>query len=156
MTSPRTATAVDASVAYGIEDGIEVRMPYLDVRLAEKLLAISSEPRWTEGADHRRLNREVLGPLLPEEFSQRRAQGSWMPVWLLGARRMLPSVQRIFADGPWLSAPFLDIEEARSMLADVIARAESAEQRKLFLVTGFGALEAWLRELFRYDTARYV
>ncbi len=158
MTSPRTGASIDATVAYGAEAAIEVRLPYLDVRLAEKLLRVPWEAWTPAGDDHRRLNREALGCLLPEEFAQRRTQGSWMPVWGLAARRMLPLIQGLVSDGTWLSAPYVDVREVSSMLADATAH-EGSEHRKLLLLADFGALEAWLRHLFRYDTApkeRYV
>jgi len=159
MTSPRTGASIEATVAYGAEAAIEVRLPYLDVRLAEKLLEVPWEA-WTPiGDDHRRLNREALGCLLPEEFAQRRTQGSWKPVWLRAARRMLPLIQKLVSDGTWLSAPYVEVREVSSMLADAIAHEGSVEHQKLLLLADFGALEAWLRHLFRYDTTpkeRYV
>ena len=97
MTGPRTAAVVDATVVYGAEDGVEIRMPYLDVRLVQKLLDVSWQARLPRRDEHRRLNRDVFGPLLPAEFAKRVDQGSWMPVWALGARRMLPAIERIFS-----------------------------------------------------------
>jgi len=91
MTTPRTGASIDTTVGYGAEAGIEVRLPYLDVRLAEKVLQVPWEAWTPVGDDHRRLNREALGRLLPEEFAQRRTQGSWTPVWLLAARRRSPA-----------------------------------------------------------------
>ena len=99
MTGPRVGAAVTATAAYGADDGIEVRVPYLDVRLVEKVLTTPWEARLPRRGDSRRLNRDVLESLLPEEFLQRREQGSWMPVWRLGAKRMLPAVERIITDG---------------------------------------------------------
>jgi asparagine synthase (glutamine-hydrolysing) len=154
MSGPRVGAAVTATSAYGADDGVEVRVPYLDVRLVEKVLATPWEARLPHRGDHRRLNRDVLESLLPEEFAHRRAQRSWMPVWRLGAMRMLPAVERLIADGRWLAAPYVDVASVRSMMREVIGRGDSADQRKLFLVVGFGGLEAWLRRIFGYYSAR--
>jgi len=152
ITGPRTGAVIEAITLYGTEEGIEVRLPYLDVRLAEKLLAVPWQARLPHGG-HNPLGRETLRSLLPDEFS-RRTRGSWTQVWVLGALRMLPAVGRMLSDRTWLSAPYVDIGEARTMLSRVIAQAESADPEELFLVSGFGVLEAWLREVFRYDTGR--
>jgi asparagine synthase (glutamine-hydrolysing) len=152
LTKPRTGSAVDSTVAYGADSGVEVRLPYLDIRLVERLLAVPWQARMPEGGDNRRLHRAVLGPLLPEEFAQRRDQGSWSPVWHLGARRMLPLVRRLLSDGTWFSAPYVDVVEATAMLDDVTSRGESADYNELLLVSGFGVIEAWLRRVFQYDT----
>jgi asparagine synthase (glutamine-hydrolysing) len=154
MTSPRMGVSVDGVVAYGSDEGIEVRLPYLDVRLAEKILSIPSEARWPQDGDNRRLSRDALGPLLPDEFAHRRTRGSWMPVWHLAARRMLPLVEELMSGATWLSAPYINRAKARSLLADALARGEGAPYREMLVVTGFGAIEAWLREVFRYHTAR--
>lgn len=154
MTGPRTGAVVATTVAYGAEDGVEIRLPYLDVRLAQKLLTVPWQARLPRGGDYRRLNREVFGTLLPGEFAERVDQGSWKPVWVLGARRMLPAVEKMLSDGVWLSAPYVDLREARAMLAEIMARGESIEPRKVLLVSRFGVLEAWLRHVFRYDTRR--
>ncbi len=154
MTGPRVGAAITAAAAYGAEDGIEVRVPYLDVRLVEKVLATPWQARLPREGDHRRLHRDVLESMLPEEFAQRRAQGSWMPVWRRSAKAMLPAVEKkLISDGEWLSAPYLDISQVRAMLAEAIARPDSIESRKLVRVAGFGGVGAWLRRVFRYDSA---
>jgi len=154
MTGPRVGAAVTATAAYAADDGIEVRLPFLDVRLVEKVLTTPWQTRLPRGGDNRRLHRDVLGPLLPEEFAHRLKQGSWMPVWRLSAKRMLPAVEKLVSDGQWLSAPYLDIREVRALLSEVTARPNAVESRKVISVAGFGGLEAWLRQVFRYDSAR--
>jgi asparagine synthase (glutamine-hydrolysing) len=153
MTGAQVGISVDSIVAYGAEDGIEIRLPYLDVRLLERILTIPWRARVPVGGDYRRLGRRALGPLLPPEFTQRADQGSWTPVWTLGARRMLPTLERLLSDGTWLSAPYVKSSQARTMLKEVTERSESVERGELLLVSGFAVLEAWLRRVFRY-TAR--
>ena len=152
IAGPRTGAVIDVTVLYGSEEGIEVRLPYLDVRLAEKLLAVPWQARLPHGG-HNPLGRESLRSVLPDEFS-RRKRGSWIQVWVLSALRTLPAVGRILSDGTWLSAPYVDITEARTMFSRVIAQGESADPEELFCVSRFGALEAWLRQVFRYDAGR--
>jgi len=40
------------------------------------------------------------------------------------------------------------------MFSRVLAQGESADPEELFCVSRFGVLEAWLRQVFRYDAGR--
>jgi hypothetical protein len=147
-TSASAAAVVDGFVDYATEEGVELRAPYADVRLVEEVLAIPWDQREPRG-HHRRTGRDALGPLLPPEFSKRIAQESWTRVWVANALRAVASVGEFILCGPWLSAPFVDRGIARAMLGDVTARGETAAPESCFLILEFGALEAWLRCLFR-------
>jgi asparagine synthase (glutamine-hydrolysing) len=147
LSGPDTSHGVDSFVDYAAEDGIELRAPFADVRLAESLLRIPWQQR--EPLGHlRRTGRDALGPLLPEEFSSRVGQQPWTAVWMENLRRAAVVLAPLFRERRYLSAPFVDRGIARAMLDDVLARGENAGLRAHILVSELGTLEAWLRDLF--------
>lgn len=146
FTHPRREAAIEAMIDYGVQDGIEVRLPYADVRLLECVLRIPWEQRDPRG-HHRRTGRDALGPLLPPEFAARNEQSSWTPVWDATARRTLISLAPFIRQGPWASAAFVDRGIARGRLESLLANGADADYLTLLLVLQIGALEAWLRTL---------
>lgn len=147
LTHPRSSRVVDAFVEYASEQGVELRAPYADVRLAEAVLSIPWRQREPHG-HHRRLGRDALGPTLPPEFSKRIGQASWTSAWAATARRTAMTIAPLIQRGPWRSAAFVDRGIARAMLEDVLSRQDPDRPEVAILVTDFGALEAWLRQLF--------
>ena len=152
--SPQASDSTESTVRYGAQEGIEVRLPYTDVRLLEHILKTPWDQRVPHG-DLRRLGRDSLQHLLPPIFASRTSQGSWKPVWALGARRMLPLVNEML-DDEWLSAPFVERDQARQMCRCLLAEGENADLSTTILVAEFGVLEAWLRRVLRYDVDREV
>lgn len=153
ITSAQFAASVARMAAYGREEGIEVRMPFVDIRLVEHIFSVPWGDRIPRG-DYRRLAKDSLGGLLPVEFAERTDQESWSPVFARAARRMLPTVRALIADGEWLAAPYLDRDETRRLLAQAENDSGLASTRTAVLVSEFGIFEAWLRRLFRYDAAQ--
>jgi asparagine synthase (glutamine-hydrolysing) len=147
LTSPIAARGVTAFVEYASDSGIELRAPYLDVRLVDAILRIPWRLREPQG-HLRRTGRDALGPLLPAAFSARVGQPPWTEVWAANARRKAAFVAPFIQGGPWLSAPFVDRGIARSMLAQVLEGRDQDRPQLSMLVSDFGVLEAWLRELF--------
>ena len=124
-------------------------MPFLDVRLVETLLQVPWTDRIPFG-DFRRIGRDALGPSLPQEFALRTDQGSWAPVWAKAASHFFGPTSELMNDGVWLSAPYVDLGEARRMMREAESAPESDFGRSV-LVAEFGLLEAWLRRIFQYD-----
>jgi asparagine synthase (glutamine-hydrolysing) len=142
----RTSGLTDAMVEHGTHDGIEVRLPFLDVRLVEQILKVP----WVQRDPQRRLRRigwDALGSLLPAELSSRGGQPSWAAVRSAAARAMVPCVASFIRRGPWLSAPFIDRGMARGMLEVALTGGVREPDTSCSLVCDFGALEAWLRSL---------
>jgi hypothetical protein len=133
---------------------MEVRAPFTDVRLIEHIFTVPWSERVPQG-DFRRLARNALRRLLPPEFENRLDQGSWSGVWAATARNLLPRVRQMTDDGTWLSAPYVDLGQARSMLSSVTSGARTP-LLTVVLAAEFGILEAWLRKVFRYDVAPEV
>jgi len=142
-----TSHGIDSFVDYAAEDGIELRAPFADVRLAESLLRIPWQQREPRG-HLRRTGRDALGPLLPAEFSNRIGQQPWTGVWMENLRRVALVLAPLFRGRRWLSAPFIDRGIARAMLNDVLTGGKDAGLGAHVLVSEMGTLEAWLRALF--------
>jgi asparagine synthase (glutamine-hydrolysing) len=145
VTSAQVSQIVDGTVAYGSTHGIEVRLPYADVRLVELMLSIPWEQRIPR--DHlRRTARDALGPLLPEEFQKRIGQRSWTPVWTRNARRALPCISHLLTEGDWLSAPFVDRQWVLRTLETCVSRDDPDSSSWIELLD-LASLEGWLRRL---------
>jgi asparagine synthase (glutamine-hydrolysing) len=148
LTRPRTGVLMEAMTDYGIEHGLEVRLPHADVRLIESILAIPWTQREPRG-HHRRTGREAFGRLLPPEFATRRGQKPWTDVWNATRHRSLHNLAPFFRNGPWMSAPFVDRGIARGMFETALASGPNTGSPNLATVSAFGALEAWLRGFLR-------
>jgi Glutamine amidotransferase domain/Asparagine synthase len=147
LTGPSAAAAMAGMVDYVTDDGIELRAPYADVRLVERVLAISWTQREPKG-HHRRTGRDALGLLLPPIFNDRIDQPPWDLVWANNARQMAVASREFIERGPWLSAPFVNRGIARGMLRNVLhGDPTTIGCTDGILVANFGALEAWLRQL---------
>jgi Asparagine synthase len=145
ITSPQVTRAIDGTILYGSRHGIEMRLPYTDVRLAEHMLAIPWDQRIPR--DHlRRTARDALGPLLPPELRKRVDQRTWMPVWTRNARKVLPLVSHLLTDGDWLSERFINRDVVGSMLRECTKRDDEDSTAWIQLLD-FAALEGWLRRL---------
>jgi hypothetical protein len=147
MIGPASATSIAGFVEYSAQEGLELRAPFADVRLAELVLRI---PWWQrEPQGHlRRTGREALGPLLPAEFATRLRQASWTEVWTANARRQLSGLAHFIERGPWLSTPFVDRGVARAMLRGALAGSPAQTAETYRLVLDFASLEAWLQTFF--------
>ena len=152
LTSPLTGAHVERMTDYGREDGLEVRLPHADVRLIECIMAVPWRQREPRG-HNRRTGREALGPLLPPEFANRRIQKPWTDVWNATSRRRAHGLAPLFRAGRWASSPFVDRGIARAMFATALTGASNTPPRSLSTILAFGGLEAWLRQLFRYNSS---
>ncbi|HMF40021.1 MAG TPA: asparagine synthase-related protein [Polyangia bacterium] len=148
LTDPVVAMVLESANEEGLEEGIEVRTPFTDVRLIEHMLMIPWQQRDPRG-HHRRTGRDALGALLPPEFATRIGQQSWADVWAVTSRRTAKTLAPFIVEGPWLSAPFVDRGVARAMLARVLTQTMEVPPEMSPLVVDFAALEAWLRQLLR-------
>jgi asparagine synthase (glutamine-hydrolysing) len=146
LTNPSAGRVVESFVGYAAEDGIELRAPYADVRLAEAVMKIPWQQREPRG-HYRRTGRDALGPMLPAPLSQRIGQPSWISVWTVNARRNAMTVAPFIEHGPWRSEAFVDRGIARGMLRQVQEGRDGDRPMLAIMVTQFGVLEAWIRQL---------
>ena len=147
VNSPSTAQVIDTIVAYGTQQGLEVRLPFADHRLVEAILQVPWEDRMPRD-DARRLGRDALGALLPVEFATRGDQGSWLPVFFLQAKTLRPAVRSLLRDGQWLSFPYVNQSDVLKMF-DRMKTTGEPNSDDVIILTAVGALEAWLRRVRR-------
>jgi hypothetical protein len=155
LTGSKLSLVIDAAVNYAMDEGIEARLPYTDVRLIDHILTIPWEQRDPRG-HLRRTGRDALGPLLPPVFAGRVSQQSWSDVVTFNSLRAVRAVSHILEAGPWRSAPFVDRNGARQMLDEVRRKGAAAGVELCVLVPELSALEVWLRGLLEYNAAHEV
>jgi asparagine synthase (glutamine-hydrolysing) len=156
LTNPRVGELVDVRRGYASQGEVELRFPYLDVRLAELVVGIPAELRLPHG-NMRRLQRDALEGIMPVEVLARRTRGSFGSIWSENARRILPEVSEIIEEGDWLTAPYVDRRVARRMLRAVSARVITdgdQDWRVLRQVVDFAVFEAWTRRVSSYYSSR--
>ena len=150
VTSAQASVFIDAPVQGAANAGLEVRIPYADVRLIERVFRIPASQRSERGGVWA-LRHDALGATMPGEFRARRGQPSWEPTFARAARRAFPRVAELLREGDWLSSPYCDRVEVTRWLADLTQQGEEAPARDCVTVADLGAVEAWLRRLLRYD-----
>jgi asparagine synthase (glutamine-hydrolysing) len=155
VTSPHASACLDFTVQYGANDGLEVRMPYADVRLTECILRIPVDQRLSDRGPWA-LRQSALGPSMPLEFEQRRPQAPWTPVFDHAARFAFPRMADLVSGDTWLSAPYVNRDQVKCGLTRLTRDGTKGQPRDFTYLAEFGTLEAWLRLLLRYDVSREV
>ena len=156
LTNPRVGELVDLHRAYASTGGLELRLPYLDVRLAELVVGVPAALRLPHG-NMRRLQRDALASIMPSEVLARRVRGSFGSLWSANAREILPEVAEIIEEGEWSIGPFVDRREARLLLRRHESRTladRDDDWRALRQVVDFAMLEAWTRRVSGYYSSR--
>lgn len=146
MTRPQVAGSIHRTVLYGAHEGLEVRLPYLDVRVVELFLSVPWYDRLPHG-NLRRLSHDALTSYLPPELLRRRGQGSWRGVWTQNLRGVVPSIETMLRSGDWLAAPYVDRVGARQFLDQVVRTRPDDLSNEVTTLMKIGSLEAWLRAL---------
>lgn len=150
LSSGHTAAVVDSMVQYGRAVGLEVRMPYTDVRVVEEVFRFPWQQRAPSG-DYRRTGKDSIGRVLPPEFRTRPPQPSWSAVREANVRAAIDGLAQFIVKGPWLSAPFVDRGIARAALRSALRGDDGASAAMHYRVYEFGVFEAWLRGLVEYN-----
>lgn len=133
-------SVLDVSCAYA---GVELRLPFLDRRVVEFLLAAPPESRSWDGED-RRILREATRGLLPEVIRTRRDKASLLGLVHRGLREQSRCrVEALLRDSRAASLGFIVPEPLRECLEAYWSGTHSQEYRFLSAL----ALEAWLRSL---------
>jgi asparagine synthase (glutamine-hydrolysing) len=151
-TRPHVSCNIDYAVLQAADQGIELRLPYLDVRLVEFILAMPWAQRIPQG-DLRRLAHDALGRFTPPELADRVGQGSWMGVWAHNCRTM--SLAETIESGEWHSGDYVERPGVQALLRRVTTSSHSDPLDAVDLAN-LAALEAWLREINGYTRHREV
>ncbi|HVX95191.1 MAG TPA: asparagine synthase-related protein [Polyangia bacterium] len=146
VTRPHVAGIIHHTSLYGAHEGLEVRLPYLDVRVVELFLSVPWHDRIPHG-NLRRLAHDALTDYLPPELLLRRGQGSWRSVWSRNFRGVVPSIEALMRSGDWLAAPYVDRGGARQLVDRVAKSSPDDLSDEVITLLRIGSLEAWLRAL---------
>ncbi|MEP6652743.1 MAG: asparagine synthase-related protein [Myxococcales bacterium] len=149
LTGTRLTAVLDGIITYATDAGLEMRLPFTDIRVVEHLLTVPWQQRSPRG-HLRRFGRDALGSLLPPLFSTRANQGDWGPVFVAHAKRVASFMSDVLVNGPWYSAPFVDRHKARGMFREVAKINGIATANTWTLLLELVSLECWLRQLFWY------
>jgi asparagine synthase (glutamine-hydrolysing) len=151
LNGPQAAACVDMQVLKTAEVGIETRLPYLDVRLADFVLAIPWQQRLPHG-DMRRLQRDGVAAFLPEVVVWRMEKPSFNTAIARQIQAKAPHIRQLVEDPRWASARFVDQSAVAGML-DTLVRSDSGidEWRAWAELWQLASFEAWLRAVFAYD-----
>lgn len=120
--------------------GIELVQPYYDRRLIEFVMAVPAYVLGVPGCD-RRLHREAMKGLLPEEVRQRRVRTSFAPLYLRGLQEQeWGKVRRIMTDPLVVERGYINANWLRDRLDS--GQDDSPDSRILWRAL---CLELWLQ-----------
>lgn len=144
LTRPQMGTFVELAVLAARARGMEVRMPYLDVRLAEYVMSIPWTARLPHG-DMRRLQREGARKILPIRVVDS-PKVTFQASFDSQVQCALPLIRAILDDARWASARFV-IQSAARGLAGRGGLPAIHMRRYLWKIA---SLEVWLRSFEDY------
>jgi asparagine synthase (glutamine-hydrolysing) len=138
LTRPGLSLSLELLGLAAARRGVELRFPFLDLKLARFVLALPPERRRPRGL-LKRLLRESLRELLPREIAERDRVTTGEAIDADQRTRNVDLVRTVLEDEePWRSAPFVDREAARNLLREAGAEAWIA-------LWDMATLELWLR-----------
>lgn len=136
--------ALDVTCAY---TGVEWRLPFLDRRVVEFLLAAPSCMRSWKGED-RRILREAMRGILPEAIRLRRDKASMAGLIHRGLRdQARPRVEALLENSESVKLQFVKPGALRTALETYWSNEQARDCRFLRVLS----LEAWLRSLLEED-----
>ena len=133
--------------------GVEFRYPFLDRDLVVAMLSVPTE-FWPRPDTNARIHRRALSSLLPPLIANRRTKVHFTEPF---ARRLLRNqelLRRMFHEGEWISAPYVDRSVAQSLLQRLDKTRLTEEWMTWRSVWGIATLEAWLRRISDYTFPR--
>lgn len=145
LNVPSLGWSIERQYRAAATHGVEMRFPFLDVRLARFVLSIPFD-HWGVGRYPERFHRTALADLLPHELVKRRWKTTFGDALSQRLRKNSALISNILLGGKWESAPYVDRKEARRLLFTCQNPASASfgdRYRLLQIVT----LEAWIRGL---------
>lgn len=147
FTHPNRIHCVDIEQRQAEEAGVVVRYPFLDVRLADFVLAIPPELRLPHGS-YRVVQRKAMADFLPKAIADRHEATTFESAFLLRAKRGLERFRRVLEGGEWRSAPYAD-RQRLLRLAKGLGEGRGTRESFAYyrILENVALLEAWLRAL---------
>ena len=147
FTHPNRIHCVDIEQRQAEEVGVVVRFPFLDVRLADFVLAIPPELRLPNGS-YRVIQRKAMAGILPVAIAHRHEATTFEAAFELRAKKGLSRFRRVLEEGEWRSAPYADRNELLRLAKGLGERVEGRGAFPRYrALENVALLEAWLRAL---------
>ena len=134
----------------GMMNSLEVRSPFLDHKLAEFVYNLPDEYK-TDGSTYKRILKDLLGEVMPQEFVHRRKQGFGAPVkkWLReGAFKT--EVEKTLSDPKAEIFSMMNKEAVEALLHRFYVEGKDEYHYKIWVLY---CLEIWLQSHKKYHVA---
>jgi asparagine synthetase B (glutamine-hydrolysing) len=150
LTSPNLWWSIELQAYRAARQGVELRLPFLDRRLADFVMSIPYEQRLPAG-QMKRLLRAGMGRLLPPEIARRARPTTFDAMVRLHFQKHHNYLEKLFSDGnSWLSKRFVDQSGIKKFFQELdTASLTSVGYSSIQLVLDVGQLERWLDGLSR-------
>jgi asparagine synthase (glutamine-hydrolysing) len=145
LTSPTLGWSIERQRRAASLAQVEMRFPFLDVRLANFVLAVPYE-RWPPGPYPQRIHRTVLRDLLPPEILARTRKTTFQSALSGQVQAGLGRIRRLLSSGTWAAEPYVDRRHALRLLVQCEQRLGSFWEHRL--LWNIATIEAWLRRVF--------
>ncbi|MEO6576357.1 MAG: asparagine synthase-related protein [Polyangiaceae bacterium] len=142
LTGARLVGSLEAEDRAASRDGLEMRYPFLDRRVAELVLGTAYEHRIPSGR-LKVLLRDALVGVLPHRVRERTQVTTFDAVIAAAVVRKSRFVTDAIERGPWRSERYVDRGGARAALRDFLA--DPADCAAAITVWDIASLEHWLR-----------
>jgi asparagine synthase (glutamine-hydrolysing) len=147
LTRPALWWSIEFQALRAARHGLDLRLPFLDRRLADFVLVVPFEARLPRGR-MKRLLRDAMRGVLPKAIAERRRVTTFDCLARRGLEHDRERFQDLLFGVEWLSAPFVDQVEARELIRALTEpAAEGLHYPQLTLARDIVQLEAWLRAL---------
>ena len=143
ITGAALAATIESEERAWRRAGLELRVPFLDRKLAELVLALPYALRLPRGR-MKAILRDSLGDLLPSGVRERQVVTSYDGALRAAIRAKKSAISAIFETGPWCSEPFVDRTSARRAFASI--EHETSDIDVVTALWDVASLELWLRE----------
>jgi asparagine synthase (glutamine-hydrolysing) len=143
--------ALDSDQHRATASGMEVRHPFLDVRLIRYVLSIPFQ-HWPPLAPYARLHREFLGQFLPEQVV-RRTKATFSVGVAYRMKLVWPRIRSLVLDGEWHAARYVDRQQARALMQRGAVSTDWDDWPLWRGIWGIAMLEAWLRKISEYSSS---
>ena len=142
LSSPGLVATLEAEDRAATRDGLEMRYPFLDRRLAELVLGTAYEHRIPSGR-MKVLLRDALADLLPVALRERTHVTVFDRAITTAITKKSRFLSEAINEGPWRSQPYLHRDRARLALRQFLARPTDCALG--IAVWDMASLEHWLR-----------
>ena len=143
MTGAALGATIESEERAWRRAGLELRVPFLDRRLVELVLALPYPLRLPHGR-MKAILRDSLGDILPPSVRERRVVTSYDGALRAAIRAKKSAISAVLEKGPWRSEPFVDRVCARRAFESIAH--ETSDIDLMTSLWDVASLELWLRD----------